>query len=305
MKAFLPEQTRVSQVHLRTASLERSLGFYADVLGLSAHHPNGSQAVLSAGAGPELLVLSEDASAPQRPPRSIGLYHLAIRYPERRDLAHAFQRLINNGYPVEGASDHGVSEAIYLSDPEGNGVELYADRPPTQWPRRRGHLAMVTQPLDVRDLLKSVQDTPAPPEPPAETDIGHIHLHVANLPAADRFYHEFLGLAVTQRSIPDALFLAAGEYHHHIGVNTWAGHAAPPSNSTGLISYRLDVPVKEILYCLSHRAPLLGYETRTLPDAHGPILQIRDPNGSWLEIQHKQQTSNPQHAEAAIDCEHH
>jgi catechol-2,3-dioxygenase len=111
-------------------------------------------------------------------------------------------------------------------------------------------------------------------------------LHVADLAVAERFYSEFLGLSVTQRSFPGALFFAAGGYHYHIGVNVWAGKALPPDGCVGLISYRLEFPVPEILCCLGHRAPLLGYESRTesVPQAP-PILQICDPNGTWLEIQ--------------------
>jgi catechol 2,3-dioxygenase len=185
-----------------------------------------------------------------------------------------------------GASDHGVSEAIYLGDPEGNGVELYADRPRSQWRWQNGQVAMVTTPLDLENLLGSISANSTKVDPPAQAELGHIHLHVADLAAAERFYSEFLGLAVTQRSYPGALFFAADGYHHHIAANIWAGKAASPANSVGLVSYRLQVPVGEILYCLRHRAPLLGYETRMgLHEEDNPILQIRDPNGNWLEIQ--------------------
>jgi catechol 2,3-dioxygenase len=287
VKAFLPDQIRISQVHLRTANLERVLAFYSDVLGLKALHARGPRAVLSAAAeGPGLIVFSEEQDAPQSLPRSTGLYHFALRYPGRQALAQAYQRVLRSGYPVEGASDHGVSEAIYLSDPEGNGVELYADRPRAQWSWRNGQVSMLTRPLNLDALLALVADESTNAEPPPQTDIGHIHLHVADLASAERFYGEFLGFSVTQRSYAGALFFAAGGYHHHIGVNVWAGKAAPPAGSVGLISYRLEVPVAEILYCLSHRAPLLGFETRTESEGDGPpILQIRDPNGAWLEIQ--------------------
>src|SRR5712671_3380346 len=130
MRGFLPDQTRISQVHLRTSRLERVLDFYSGVLGLKASHEPGAQAILSAmPEKPGLLVLSEDRNALPRVPQSIGLYHFALRYATRNDLAHAYRRVVKAGYPVAGASDHGVSEAIYLSDPDGNGVELYADRP--------------------------------------------------------------------------------------------------------------------------------------------------------------------------------
>jgi catechol 2,3-dioxygenase len=287
MRTFLPDQTRISQVHLRTTNLERALAFYSGVLGLNALHGPGPRAILSAAVGgPELIVLSESRNARPRPPRTTGLYHFALRYPGRYALAQAYQHVAGSGFPVAGASDHGVSEAIYLSDPDGNGVELYADRPRAQWPWRNGQISMVTRALNLDALLATVADEATIAEPLPQADIGHIHLHVADLAAAERFYGEFLGFSVTQRSYPGALFFAAGGYHHHIGVNVWAGQVAPPAESVGLISYRLEVPVTEILYCLSHRAPLLGYETRTESECEGtPILQIRDPNGNWLEVQ--------------------
>ncbi|MDB6019052.1 MAG: Glyoxalase/bleomycin resistance protein/dioxygenase [Pedosphaera sp.] len=278
----LPDETRVGVVHLRTANLERALGFYRDVLGLSASAKTDASVALSATpSGPALVVLTEDAKASHRPPRSVGLFHLALRYPTRRDLAQALLRLARNDYAIDGASDHRVSEAIYLSDPEGNGVELYADRLRSQWPWQQGQVAMTTEPLDLDDLLATIKGESEMAAPPPRTDMGHVHLHVADLAKARRFFNEFLGLTVTQSSYPGALFLAAGGYHHHVGVNTWAGPGAPPPNSTGLISYRLEVPTAKTLSELSARARSFGYEAHSDSDH---LLRIRDPNGNWLEI---------------------
>jgi len=263
MRGFLPDQTRISQVHLRTAGLERALEFYSGVLGLKASIGPGAQAILSAmPKTPGLLVLSEDRNASPRLPGSTGLYHFALRYPTRNDLAQAYRRIVQAGYPVAGASDHGVSEAIYLGDPDGNGVELYTDRPRSSWRWQNGQIAMVTTPLDLDNFLATIPAKTAITEPRPQIDLGHIHLHVKDLDAAERFYSEFLGLGVTQRSYLGALFFAAGGYHHHIGVNVWAGQGVHPANSVGLVSYRIEVPVAEILYCLSHRAPLLGCEAQ-------------------------------------------
>ncbi len=295
MKGFLPDQTRVSQVHLRTTNLERALGFYSDVLGLKGLQNLDQKMVFSGrpnGAG--LLVLSEDRNASARPPRSIGLYHFALRYATRNDLARAYRRLVKIGYPIAGASDHGVSEAIYLGDPDGNGVELYADRPRSHWHWQGGQIAMVTTPLDLDNLLATIPARTSTTDPSPQPDLGHIHLHVADLRVAERFYSEFLGLAVTQRSYPGALFFAAGDYHHHVGVNVWTGKAVPPANTVGLVSYRLEVPVAEIIYCLRNRAPLLGYEFRMEPEEKSPlVLQVRDPNGHWLEVEASPNTLAP------------
>jgi catechol 2,3-dioxygenase len=290
MKGFLPDQTRISQVRLRTTSIEGLLPFYCGVLGLSASASPDCQAVLSPlPSGPGLIVLSEEPSASLRPRHSTGLYHFALRYPTRNALAQGYRRMVKAGYPVAGASDHGVSEAIYLSDPDGNGVELYVDRPRSQWRWQNGQVAMVTTPLDLENLLASTASESATTDPSTQPDLGHIHLHVDDLARAERFYNEFLGLTVTQRTYPGALFLAAGSYHHHIGANVWAGKTPPPANSVGLVSYRLEVPVAEVLYCLRHRAPLLGYETRLeLLEEGNPIVQVRDTNGNWLEVQASQ-----------------
>jgi catechol 2,3-dioxygenase len=283
----LPDETRISQVHLRIANLDRALGFYQGVLGFRVVDRSPKRATLSASEhGPALIVLTEDPGASPRSDRATGLYHFAIRYPARRDLAQALVRLAKTDYPIDGASDHIVSEAIYLSDPDHNGVELYADRPHSQWTWREGQIAMATETLDLDSLLATIHGQSEAAGPPPQTDIGHLHLHVADLTKAERFYHEFLGLAVTQRSYPGALFLSAGGYHHHVAVNTWAGQASPPPNSVGLISYRLEVPVAEVLYCLQHRAPVLGYEAKLEASEDGfDLLKIRDPNGNWLEVE--------------------
>ena len=149
-KCSLPDQTRLNQVRLRTADIKRQLGFYTDVLRFKALDGVGADYALSAsGKGPGFLVLHEYAKAVPRPPRSVGLYHFAVRYPGREELARAYRRLRDRGYPIAGASDHGVSEAIYLSDPDGNGIELYTDRPRSEWRWQNGQVAMATNPLDV------------------------------------------------------------------------------------------------------------------------------------------------------------
>lgn len=280
-----PSEIRVARVQLRTADLERALAFYQGVLGFKLVERNGATASLSpTGQPPSLLSLNEERTAWPRPPRATGLYHFAIRYPTRRDLAHALQRLARNKYPIHGASDHIVSEAIYLSDPDHNGVELYVDRPRAQWTWRNDQVEMATEALNLDDLLSTVQGEHSADDPPAQTDLGHIHLHVADLGEAERFYHGFLGLAVTQRSYPGALFFAANGYHHHIAANIWAGRASAPENSVGLVSYRLELPSKESLSSFRSRAAVAGYETNTRWESGRELLRVRDPNGNWLEI---------------------
>ena len=283
--AALPPQTQIRCVRLRTADVSRALAFYTSVLGLEITRRAGASVSLSATKQePPLLVLTEDRTAAPRPARATGLYHFALRYPSRRALAQALLRLVRNRCPIHGASDHVVSEALYLSDPEGNGVELYADRPRSQWVWHDGQVEMATEALDLENLLAAAEGEPEASTPLRQTDIGHIHLHVADLALAERFYHNFLGLAVTQRSYPGALFFSTGGYHHHIAANTWAGKSAAPENSVGLISYRLEVPTIETLGGLRERAMRAGYETKAEPEPGQALLQIRDPNRNWLEI---------------------
>jgi catechol 2,3-dioxygenase len=286
MAAFrLPEDLHLRQVCLRVRDLERMLRFYVDLLGFCKleQSASGSVALSVDGRAPALIVLTGAPDAPLRPRRTTGLYHFAIRYPTRRDVAHAVRRLLEHRYPIDGASDHAVSEAIYLADPEGNGVELYADRPRAVWPMRGREVVMDTRPLDLESLLKEATGPGAEP-PPLGADLGHLHLHVADLGEAEAFFHEFLGLSVMMRIPASATFLSAGGYHHHVAVNTWAGPQPAPSDATGLISYRLETAEPEVLYCLEKRAPLAGLTAERATEDGRALLRIRDPNGHWLEL---------------------
>jgi catechol 2,3-dioxygenase len=217
----LPDATHIGYVQLRVRDLDRTLAFYLDVLGLKMVSGGAHTATLSAtGRGPGLLVLTEKKDAPARPPRSSGLYHVAFRVPNRRALALTIAHLRESGWPLDGFADHDVSEAVYLSDPEGNGIEVYNDRPRATWPLRGGHVEMVTVPLDLDDLMRELADFPGAWEGiDPGTDVGHIHLRVTDLERTEQFYSAVLGFDVTQRSLPGAVFMSAGGYHHHVGSN--------------------------------------------------------------------------------------
>jgi catechol 2,3-dioxygenase len=187
----------------------------------------------AAGDARALVELVEDAAAPPRARRSCGLFHLALLVPDRGALAQALRRVTLAGWRLDGASDHLVSEALYLSDPEGNGIELYRDRPPAEWRRdANGELAMATLPLDLEDLLTAAPAEQPDDGMPADTTLGHVHLQVSDLATAEAFYVDALGFEVTVRSYPGALFVAAGGYHHHLGLNTWASAGGPPADPT-------------------------------------------------------------------------
>lgn len=252
----LPDSTHISHAHLRISDANKALVFYRDLLGLEKLKSGGDTTILSGAKGMEaLLLLTEDRHAKPRPQRSTGLYHLALLYPTRRDLADAFRRLHEHHWPFQGFADHGVSEALYLADPDGNGIELYVDHPRTPWPYRNGELQMVTKPLDLDGLLSELKKDNRDAATSTGTTIGHIHLQVSDIRSAERFYHQALGFDVTQRNLPGALFLSAGGYHHHIGVNTWSslGASSSPRGSLGLMRFGIQLGEKEAVDSLASR----------------------------------------------------
>ena len=224
----LPADTRLGRVRLQVADIGRSIAYYEEVIGLRTVERTGDTAILApVGDVNPLVELHQRLGAAPVPRRGrLGLYHFAILLPDRPSLGRFLAHLARLGERA-GMSDHFVSEALYLTDPDGLGIEVYADRPRSDWRHEGGQLAMATEPLDARAVLASAQGqqwTGAP----AGTVLGQVHLHVADIDAATAFYHGALGFDKTVWSYPGALFMSAGGYHHHLGTNTWAAHAAPP-----------------------------------------------------------------------------
>lgn len=247
---------RLCAVHLRVRDLARSLKFYQRQLGFVAAAQSSDRAELATtpGAAP-LLTLSAAPVAPANPRDAAGLFHVALLFPSRPALGAWLALAAAEGVEFEGFSDHGVSEAIYLSDPDGNGLEFYADRPRAEWPvASDGQIAMTTRPLAVRELLADAAPNSAPPL--AGAHWGHLHLRVTDLEHSEAFYREQLGLVVTQRSYPGARFLAADGYHHHLGLNTWGNPSQPrPRDALGLV---------EAIFARAHRG---AQDTLIDPDA--------------------------------------
>jgi len=231
--AGLSPKLSLGPIRLTVGDAVGVAAFYERALGLRrlAEGEEGSVGLGAAG-GPALVELIQDAAAPARARHSSGLFHLALLVPDRAALAQALRRVAGTGWRLDGASDHLVSEALYLSDPEGNGIELYRDRPRTEWRRaENGELAMATLPLDLQDLMSAAPEDAADDGMPAGTTLGHVHLQVSDLAAAEAFYAGALGFDVMVRSYPGALFVAAGGYHHHLGLNTWASAGGPPADA--------------------------------------------------------------------------
>jgi catechol 2,3-dioxygenase len=276
----LPAETRLGSIRLRVADVGLLRDFYQRVIGLPPLVADGS--VTSFGVGDTALVeLLSSPDASPRPPATTGLFHLALLVPSRTDLADALRRVWEAGWHLSGASDHLVSEALYLSDPEGNGIELYRDRPRDEWRHVGDELEMATLPLDLENLLRESaggQETPLMPE---GTVLGHVHLQVADLAAAQAFWVDALGLDMTVRSYPGALFASAGGYHHHVGLNTWAGAGLPqpPAGARGLDRFEVVVPDPEAVAAARVRLVAVA----DVQDVDGGVL-AEDPSGNTLFV---------------------
>lgn len=274
--------THLGVAALTVADLNRSVAFYEQAVGLPTLIRRDGTAFLGFAGERPLLVLVERPGA--RPPVAphTGLYHVAILLPSRADLGQAIVRLHNAAYPISGASDHAVSEALYLDDPDGNGLEIYRDRPRETWKRGQFGIHMVTEPLDVEGILDAgAQAGPPPPTVPRGTRIGHLHLQVGDIAEAKRFYHGVLGFDViwdVARS--GALFVSAGGYHHHLGLNTWQSRNAPPAppDATGLRVAEIILPDAAEQDRLAQRLADAGVPTTR----HGDALITRDPWGNVL-----------------------
>jgi catechol 2,3-dioxygenase len=247
---------KLSGLTLRVKDLQKQLEFYHDLLGFAIIHEEKNITELALGAKNFALTLVHEASAHLRPQSTLGLYHFALLLPDRKTLASIVRKLLELRYPnFQGASDHLVSEAFYLSDPEGNGIELYRDRLHSEWPYQDGKLTMGSEAIDLEAFLQeSLESKSLDPA----TTFGHLHLHVANLDDAETFYKN-LGLIVTQGDYPGARFLAADGYHHHIGTNLWARGRTAPEVSTGLLGYQIaikNIEPQEIIDMLSLKVGL-------------------------------------------------
>ena len=268
-------------MRLVVADLDHARAFYERALGLRELARVDGTVRLGVPPGRALVELDGRPGAPERPRRSTGLFHLAVLVPSRPELARSLRRVLDAGASFTGASDHLVSEALYLDDPEGNGIEIYRDRPREEWAYDGGDLRMATLPLDVEGVLG---ETPAGPDEgmPEATTMGHVHLQVRDIPEAEAFWSGLVGFEPTVRGYPGALFVSAGGYHHHIGLNTWgtAGAPAPPDGARGLGRFEVLVPGEEEVARIERRARAAGLATGR---GEGGVL-LRDPSGNRVLV---------------------
>ena len=271
----LPASLRLGAVHLTVSHLDRSVAFYQDAIGLRVREQTETSATLGTRSA-DLVVLVEDPAA--RPAgRHAGLYHFALLFPSRLALSHAVRRLAVTRTPIQGASDHGVSEAIYLSDPDGNGIELYADRPREAWPAPATpdtKVGMYTIALDLDGLLAASADGELPRHADDGLVLGHVHLHVGDVQDALRFYRDVVGFE-TMTYLDSAAFVAAGGYHHHLGLNVWRGQGVGPApeHTAGVREWEVVLPSAADVSAVRARAEGAGIPVE--PREGGFV--VRDP----------------------------
>lgn len=278
----LHPEVEVGTVTLKVADLARSLEFYTQLIGLQILKQGNGSAVLGSGSRP-ILILEEVPGATRLARNVTGLYHAAILFPTRHSLAVKVQQLLRVNYPF-GYGDHLVSEAFYLDDPDANGLELYADRPRSTWIWDGGQVRMASDPIDFKSLFAEVQDNdPALKNhaAPAGTKLGHMHLRVANIPKARAFYRDVLGFDM-MAEMPTALFLSAGGYHHHMGMNVWESEDGEPTpeNSAGLREFSISLP--DQAECDRLTAQIEAADITVERD--GDSLLIRDPFGTRIKL---------------------
>ena len=286
MTETIAPATTIGEIQLLTGNLERLGRFYQEQLGFHLLEEGKDRIVLGAGSRRLITLVGKAGAQPRSQKGMTGLYHFAVLLPDRRSLARLLVHMAENGMEIQGASDHGVSEALYLADPDGNGIELYRDRAKEEWPvDDLNRLMMVTDPLDVDDLVLELRQGLTPWQGlPDGTVIGHVHLHVANLMEAEVFYTRVLGFKLMQHYGQSAAFVSAGGYHHHIGMNTWAGTGAPPPppDTTGLRWFEVVLPDTAALEAVQARLQEAGHSWK---ESDGGIL-VRDPsqNGILLKV---------------------
>lgn len=300
----LPANLGIAHLELNVLNLERMLVFYRDLLGLSLVTQDATSAQLApAPDAAPILTLSAPPDLQRQPQFSTGLYHVAFRFPDRRSLGTTLLRVVASQWPLQGASDHRVSEAIYFADPEGNGIEIYRDRPREDWPWHSPEpnalgvrdanstplqrtIQMGNLPLDLNALIEEAdrEKANAVGIDPAVV-IGHMHLQVSNTATAAAFYGDLLGMDVMME-MPTAIFMAAGGYHHHLGGNTWHSHGAPQheDNMSGLASYAYELPEAADWLALADRLQGAGQALSTVERAGRPGIMLRDQDGNRVEM---------------------
>ena len=269
--------TYVTNVEIKVSDLQRSLTYYREVIGFKVLHQESHKATLTADGKTALLTIVQPETVEEKTRFTTGLYHFALLLPSRRDLANVISHFHKNGVYF-GASDHDVSEALYLSDPDKNGIEIYADRPEDKWTWHSNQVHMVTEPLNIQSILAEGNDTWS--GLPTGTVMGHIHLSVSNLTEAEEFYTKGLGFDIVTRYGTQALFISTGRYHHHIGLNTWYSENAPKlgEHQVGLKTFSLRLDNEQQVATMKENLRAIGAPVTDIAGG----FQTEDPAGNKI-----------------------
>lgn len=273
--ASIAAATHIGGLALTVADLGASIVYYQRALGLNVLQRLGANAILGVGSQPLLRLTEQPGARPWQPDGATGLYHLALLLPSRPDLGRWLHHYLSQGYPAPGQGDHYVSEAFYLRDPDGHGIEVYADRPRSTWNWVNGRVRMGVDPIDIDNLLAEARRAGGQWQgAPDTTTLGHVHLQVGSIPAAAVFYHQLLGFDIVA-NLPSALFVSAGGYHHHLGLNTWHSLGARPASpdTLKLQFFSLALPDEAALAAVQTRLTAAGQEVAQ----HGDSLVVLDP----------------------------
>jgi catechol 2,3-dioxygenase len=280
MREFrLPPGTHLGAAHLRVASLPQALEFYCDILGFRRLAGEGASVLVSpTGDRPAVLALHALKGQPLEPAEAVAPFHVAILVPSRAELARVLARVLARGWRLGGAADHTVSESIYLADPDGTGLEIYADRLRRHWTRRGGDIFMATEPLDLLSLIRAGREEGGLDQGlDPQTRVGHVHLEMPDLKVAEAFYAGVLGFEVTVRSDPGALFLSAGGYHHHVAVkhSSDGGDSRAQDRTLGLTDFEIVLGDPGALPMVEERLRSLGLEGSRVQTG----WRVQDPSG--------------------------
>lgn len=278
----LHEQTQIGKVVLKVANLEKMIAFYTQVIGLSLIEKKQQTARL--GTAEKILLELIKVENPLPLTRKTGLFHVAFLLPTRKDLGNTLIHYLQSNAPIDGASDHGYSEALYLTDPEGNGIEVYRDKPKSEWDiREDGEIVGITKEMDAEGVVSAADSQQS--SFPTGTIVGHVHLKVADLAQTETFYTQVVGLSLKNNFGNQAKFFAAGDYHHHIGSNTWMGKGVTPmaDNDLGLAYYTFVLPDKEAFESLLTH---LEKENVSFTLESSRRLALLDPNGIQVKMEY-------------------
>ncbi len=272
----------VTQIHLKVQDIERALEFYQDIMGLKVLKSEERLSVLSADGVTPLITIEQPIDVISKLPRRTGLYHYAILLPTRASLGLFLKNIFNRKYSIIGGSNHGVSEAVYLQDPDDNGIEVYVDTDLATWNWHNDSVEMVNNPIDYEGIIAEAGDLEWEGIP-SQTIMGHIHLHVADLNESKIFYIDGLGFDLIQEMQNTAVFTSTGGYHHHIAFNIWNGKGAKalPDNSVGMKYYSLIFPDEESRAKVIEKLATLGFPAIRKEDK----IFVKDPSENLIEFQ--------------------